>query len=762
MPSRCIVKGCNTNYLKNIRENGLKKTFRFPKNAALREKWLEAMPSLVTVSKHSVVCINHFTDTQIKKYKLENGVRVPLQKARLEPDAIPTIFDCVNVKRRSKTSRAASPNNSFDQFNILHFCDIELQYMKKLKIGNWKFSVINSNSVFYTINQNEKGILSISTSITIKPNLLCSVIFNTVKQSTSEIEYLNKDSKINFWSQLQNILDTFGEKIGENDYINLCLKSCSSLLIDVQNYVFNHNIEFNFLHNIQVIGDQLKLILSKKRTYSNNAILNAFFIYQYSSSVYEIIREKNILILPHTKTLQKLSAFQNINSEHEMQNINYLTKISNSLSDTEKIINIQIDEMYLKKQVNYKSKSIIGFADDNSGEIARTVLGFLINSVYGHMKEIVALIPVHNLSGEQLNKYTINIINKLQTIGFKVLCVASDNHKINRKSYDMLSARNYFVNPDFPNDTIFLCFDTVHIFKNIFNNWINKHDTDKTFVFPSLENNKVSLACFKDLRDLHKKEMTSLIKKAYRLNKTTHYPSNMDKQNVKFAINVFHESTIAALISENNTEFEGTIEFLNIFNRWWSIVSNTSLFKGKHLRNIWLNPIYSKNDPQVEFLMKFQTWLTDWKILNHKEGCLTDATYNAIFQTNSVLLEIIKNSFEKYNVDFFLPGKIQTSYLEYRWGEYRRLSGTSYYVSYQDIIQSEKKIRIRRIIKNFSDDLERGTNYSHLADLIRTETTKYDMVIETSYLVKYANIIDQSVNAYICGYAAYTIAKTLK
>ena len=42
-----------------------------------------------------------------------------------------------------------------------------------------------------------------------------------------------------------------------------------------------------------------------------------------------------------------------------------------------------------------------------------------------------------------------------------------------------------FVNPDFPDKTVFVIFDTVHILKCIRNNWLNQTDSAHTFTYPS-------------------------------------------------------------------------------------------------------------------------------------------------------------------------------------------------------------------------------------------------------------------------------------
>lgn len=305
----------------------------------------------------------------------------------------------------------------------------------------------------------------------------------------------------------------------------------------------------------------MKQLTTQKQNYSTNAILNAFFIFSYSSSVYNIIRDNNILILPHESTLKKISAYQNISVNDDLSNFKYLTMICNKLNEQEKIVNIQIDEMYAKKQVTYSGKNVYGF-DENSAEVGKTILGFMINSVYGHMKEIVSLIPVSKVDGEKLQIYTKNIIKKMQSIGFKVLCITTDNHKINRKCFGLFKPNStHFENPDFPGEKIFMCFDTVHLKKNIYNNWVNRKDFDKSFCIPNFENTNIQFARFNNLREIHKADAGSVLKKAYKLNMMTLYPSSLDKQKVSLSSNVFHESTSAALVSAKNLNYEGIYFF---------------------------------------------------------------------------------------------------------------------------------------------------------------------------------------------------------
>ena len=49
--------------------------------------------------------------------------------------------------------------------------------------------------------------------------------------------------------------------------------------------------------------------------------------------------------------------------------------------------------------------------------------------------------------------------------------------------------------------------------------------------------------------------------------------------------------------------------------------------------------------------------------------------------------------------DYILLGKFQTDNMESRFGQYRQLSGCNYLVSVAEVMQSERKLRIKGLLK---------------------------------------------------------------
>jgi hypothetical protein len=162
--------------------------------------------------------------------------------------------------------------------------------------------------------------------------------------------------------------------------------------------------------------------------------------------------------------------------------------------------------------------------------------------------------------------------------------------------------------------------------------------------------------------------------------------------------NVFHRSTIAAL--KEIEDYAETADFVEIIRNWWDIVNSKSVIVGKIKRNEYSGPIHDLNDPKLQYLRQFVLWIREWRLLTESNvGVgLTKDTSAAIERSTTVLVDLVLYSFQQLGVSYILGGKFQTDNLEKRFGQYRRLSGCNYNVSFQQILGSEKKLRVKKIL----------------------------------------------------------------
>lgn len=167
---------------------------------------------------------------------------------------------------------------------------------------------------------------------------------------------------------------------------------------------------------------------------------------------------------------------------------------------------------------------------------------------------------------------TKSVLLILQNCNLRVLTIVTDNNRVNRVLFNILTeqceSKYYFQIPKSPIRT-YVTYDSVHVLKNIHNNWLNLKNHEKTFYIPLMENenNIVKEAKFQDTVALYKKECNILIKSAPKLSAKTIYSTNFERQKVSLVLNIFNESTFAA-VSTFLGENSGTAHFLHIIITW--------------------------------------------------------------------------------------------------------------------------------------------------------------------------------------------------
>ncbi len=97
------------------------------------------------------------------------------------------------------------------------------------------------------------------------------------------------------------------------------------------------------------------------------------------------------------------------------------------------MVNLLIDEIYVKKQVEYTNGELTGLTPANAP--ASTVLSFMVSSACSKYRDIVAFYPISGLTAEKLNNCFLEVLERLCLIGFHVLAVCTDNLATNRRFF---------------------------------------------------------------------------------------------------------------------------------------------------------------------------------------------------------------------------------------------------------------------------------------------------------------------------------------
>lgn len=207
----------------------------------------------------------------------------------------------------------------------------------------------------------------------------------------------------------------------------------------------------------------------------------------------------------------------------------------------------------------------------------------------------------------------------------------------------------------------------------------------------------------KTLKKMYEIESHNFVKYGYSLTIKSLYPTNLERQNVKLAIQIFNENLAEGLMilgkKYNLENYEGTANYIKIIAKWWDIFNVRSPVKGFHTRNEFQEPLtFSNDDIKIQFIENMIEWLDTWKIFKMDTGCLSKETHEAITQTLNAMLNIKQYCVEELNFKYLLTGKFQTDPLEDRFGKYRQYSGSNYNITIAQLFENESKIRMQSLM----------------------------------------------------------------
>lgn len=133
------------------------------------------------------------------------------------------------------------------------------------------------------------------------------------------------------------------------------------------------------------------------------------------------------------------------------------------------LVNLMLDEIHVEPCSSFKGGSIVGFALNEPTKKATTVQAFMISSILSKDKEVVALVPVVNLTAAFLHKLTVDILKLVHKARYKVISILSDNNRVNRNMFTMMSGvlKPYIAHPCDPVFKLFFC-SNLFIYSNAY------------------------------------------------------------------------------------------------------------------------------------------------------------------------------------------------------------------------------------------------------------------------------------------------------
>lgn len=237
----------------------------------------------------------------------------------------------------------------------------------------------------------------------------------------------------------------------------------------------------HFSQGIEFISDQLKLRILSKERYRYCTITMAFcsILYTISPHAYRYLRNHGPIILPHPETIKGVcnGFLTDPHIDEKKTFLTYAQKIFKYLKDQDKYVSLFMDEIHIDPYLDYKGGNVVGAAINNNDSLATSAYTFMITSICSNFKEVVHIAPVSKINHQLLCSFLKTIITRLESIGYKVFCVLSDNNSINGKAMTNFSPNKklsiVYPHPVNPERPLFYLFDSVHLLKCIFTNWLN-------------------------------------------------------------------------------------------------------------------------------------------------------------------------------------------------------------------------------------------------------------------------------------------------
>ena len=773
----------------------------FPlKDTTLCDKWVRANPRTDFLpTQHSKLCSLHFQSSDFVDDRRDSNAQrrkclddKPLVRRYLKKDAVPSIFPKApqylsskpttvrSTTKATSTSRREQEDKQIDLLekslvaadDISDISAVDLQTRLEAETTSpTGFTLVPfEESMMICLLKSVDGIAKVRACITVREDLTVVVSVEDTKISASNFHDLVKGS-LKKMSQLTNLMarvKTWSEDPSSRS-LEMELQFAVQALkngLKLSKADSKQDIDEEEHRKLKFLIEQLELLVKHKqgRHYSPKLTIFSYLIYSCSPSAYETLRNADILCLPSTSTLRKITRRVDVNEG--LDNSAYLKLRVDKLNAYERNVVLMIDEIYVAKRVEYAGGDVKGLTVD--GSVASTLLCFMIKSVAGKYKDVVGIYPMSKLTAAKQHECYLEVMKLIRSVSINVVAISVDNASTNRKFLvDCLCGGNLktHITDSVTGQPLYLIFDPVHDIKNVYNNFQSR----KNFECPEMALN-LPFGCtanFQHVVDLFNLESNMTLKQAHRLTPAALKPKSIEKTSVKLATSIFSESTRNALVfyatNEGRSDWASTADFITLILKLWNVLNVKSSSKGKHKRDISMDPVRSSLDWKIDFLREFADFLKRWE--ESKKPGLTRETFLALRHTCLALADCCSYLMDSCGYKYVLLGNLQSDAIESRFGWLRQLSGANYFISTRQVMESDRKIRALSLLKfsgvslsEIDDALQQIESASAHSELDKTA----DDIADELKLCRLPSASDANVIFYVGGYIARSIIRTTR
>lgn len=672
----------------------------FPCDSSLEQKWLKAIsrenftPNNNAKSVSQAVCSLHFQDTDYK---------TGLKKRCLKPLSVPSIFPSYpsykvpkliparRLLERKDLITHLKKNNEKDSF--------QPQLQKSVSAHSLESASVSVTEVECSEALTPSDFLYMKCSIDNSSQTSWNIdsVIHRLKQQNKSL--MCKNFRLNAKvKKLQSDLDEARQKLHvfENDKVHSCLDK----VIKAAGENNDHAL---------ILTEQILNFGKKVKQWDSKTLTKCVGLRFCSPKAYAFIQRNKILKLPCKSTL---STF--------IGNVSYDTGITplikerlkneiNNLSPHERYGSIIVDEMAIKSQMLFDKKKddFLGQEDVSKHvqksrdiqtpakkvQLANNMLFFMLQGLSTNYRIPVAYFFSKQLCGRDLHALTLSVLKEVEAIGYFVIRIVTDNHKVNACMMKLLAGGKltYEIPHPFCNERkLFLSFDPCHLIKNIRNFFLEKQMPDG--------NGVISGSYVKKLYNIQEPYITKLVRF---LTRKHIEPNNLEKMNVKRAVQIFWPQVIAALkflkqnpSSHPNAPFfsnaNSTILFMEYVQKWFLLhnISNRSQYI--NLNDTDRKHFFDVSDERLDWLENdFLPYIQNLHECSKKENevFLSAETFEALVMTSKSTIACIKYLLES-GFHFVLTRNFTSDAIELFFSSLRQNSGGNDMLDSRSIIFS--------------------------------------------------------------------------
>lgn len=493
---------------------------------------------------------------------------------------------------------------------------------------------------------------------------------------------LQKNSLLSKWSQIRSIMDQVNTY--EHTSNEILQRVISQLCEMTEAYDIAH---FTFLLS------QLRLMLQLPtgRRFDTDTMIFAIQLHNISPSAYKMIRRSGLIILPSTKQVKQMLAIS-------VQDSNLKT-LFDQLKPQQRLVNVMFDEVKLIETLRFSGGHVLGYAENGEDEmLASHAMVVEVACHFGGPRYILRVLPCKKLTADQLKELLIEAALAVVGAGGTIISLICDNCSTNRSVYSKLGGPGSCQVLSVQEQSMFLVYDYVHIFKNVRNNWITIGGQTLSFVV----NGNEYKAYWSDIQKVYEIDRATPI----RLTKLTHtavFPKPLQRQSVPLVCQVFNDKTVAALktFKDSLGISEGTIILTQTITEWFKMMNVKDRFSAIHLRDESRQPWTADCISFIRLEQACQIISTcAWQGGRGRKLKLTQQTAEAFTVSTRNNVGAAKLLLADKDFDYVLPAIFADEALEKFFGQARQRRGGNFYIDVVDIVAASKIVNLQTLIKH--------------------------------------------------------------